>query len=308
MNDYDSHTDIFQPVLLLGLLANYNKFEFQNPYQLRLDDFVNEATFQKIIKGAGTTCALLRNSYVAIQDDLPEGWTWSSTLSFFGLGILARGGKSNLQQPSAEEAAKEFRMLYVEHLPFFPCVATADFANNIDRPTAEAAVLLSIYDFINSNKLFGLSLVSLVPEKRSEESPFASFLSLTSYLLQHAYRSTRVSLYSALALFSLRIVVEDPVLCKQICSDDRKRPVRLCRQRPPYLPLTHGDRVLAVVIFDMMIDAINHNLRRTLDVPLYRYGVFFLRSFRTAMPLTLYFLSLQPRYIHPSSPPHLRII
>ena len=111
MNDYDSHTDILEPILLLGLLANYNKFEFQNPYQLRLDDFVNEATFQKIVKGTGTSCALLRNAYVAIQDDLPEGWTWSSTLAFFGLGVLARGRKSNLQQPNAEEAAKQFRTL-----------------------------------------------------------------------------------------------------------------------------------------------------------------------------------------------------
>jgi hypothetical protein len=108
-----------------------------------------------------------------------------------------------------------------------------------------------------------------MPEKRNEESPFSSFLSLTSYLLQHAYRSERVTQYAEMNLFTLRILVEDPVLCKRICSDDNKRTVRLCRQRQPYLPLVAGERVLATVIFDIMIDTISHNLRRRLDANLY---------------------------------------
>jgi hypothetical protein len=45
--------------------------------------------------------------------------------------------------------------------------------------------------------------------------------------------------------------------------------VRLCRQRQPYLPLVRGDRVFAASILDTMIDGINHNLRRRLDVELY---------------------------------------
>src|SRR5437667_10254010 len=64
------------------------------------------------------------------------------------------------------------------------------------RPSPEAAVLLAVYDFNNANKLLGSILVSSMPNERSEESPFASFLSLTSYLLQHAYRSTRVTRYA----------------------------------------------------------------------------------------------------------------
>lgn len=113
-----------------------------------------------------------------------------------------------------------------------------------------------------------------MPEKRTEESSFASFLSLTSYLLQHAYRSARVGQYGELALFTLHIIVEDPVLCKRICSDDTKRAVRLCRQRQPYLPVVQGDRVLATVIFDIMIDTISHNLRKRLDANLYWYAGF----------------------------------
>lgn len=45
--------------------------------------------------------------------------------------------------------------------------------------------------------------------------------------------------------------------------------VRLCRQRSPYLPSARGDRVFAASLLDTMIDGINHNLRRRLDVELY---------------------------------------
>lgn len=111
MNDTDTQMHIFEPFLLLGLLANYNKFEIQNPYQLRLDDFVNETTIQKIVKGAGTTCGLLRNAYVAVQDDMPEGW--STNFALFVFRAFVRGGKSSNQQLTPEETAKQFAMLYV---------------------------------------------------------------------------------------------------------------------------------------------------------------------------------------------------
>lgn len=119
--------------------------------------------------------------------------------------------------------------------------------------------------------MFGYHLINLMPEKSNEEAPFSSFLSLTSYLLQHAYRSPRVAHYAELGLFTLRILAEDPTLCKQLCSEDVKRKVRLCRQRQPHLPPVSGDRVLATAIFDIVIDTITHNLRRRLDVNIYRY-------------------------------------
>lgn len=144
-----------------------------------------------------------------------------------------------------------------------------------------------------------------MPEKRSEESPFSCFLSLSSYLLQHAYRSPRVAQYGELALFCLRILVEDPVLCKQMCSDEYKRPVRLCRQRPPHLPLVKGDRILVTVIFDMMVDTINHNLRRALDVNLYRYVC--QTSFSHVQKSAINVLH-QQRYIHYFPSPHLRLV
>lgn len=144
--------------------------------------------------------------------------------------------------------------------------------NNI-RPAHQAAIFLATYDFTNANKLFGYHLIHATPEKSNEESPFATYLSVTSYLLQHAYRSPRVADYAELNLFTLRILTEDSALCKLLCSEDEKRKIRLCRQKQPYLPPVTGDRVLATAIFDMMIDTISHNLRRRLDASLYRYFI-----------------------------------
>ncbi|KAL3427144.1 hypothetical protein PVAG01_00653 [Phlyctema vagabunda] len=247
IQDSDTTARAFEPFVLLGLLANYNKFESQNPYRLRLDDFVNEVIIQKIIRSVGSTCTTARGKYIEIQEDLPEGWSFGSTLSLLGLGSIAPGGSRPTTPAIDPELAKEL------------------FAK---LPGNEAAVLLATYDFAHANKLFCHNLVTL-PAEKGVEAPISSFLSLTSYLLQHAHSSHRTTLYSHLNLITLRLLIEDQVLCKRICSEESKMPVRLCRQRQPYLPLIRSDRVLAVCMLDIMIDGINHNLRRRLDVDLY---------------------------------------
>jgi hypothetical protein len=136
-------------------------------------------------------------------------------------------------------------------------------------PGPEAAILLATYDFAHANKLFCFNFTSVPADSKQGEPPISSFLSLTSYLLQHSYTSSRTSQYSHLNLLTLRLLVEDQVLCKRICSDESKMAIRLCRQRQPYLPPVRGDRVLATSILDIMIDGINHNLKRRLDVELY---------------------------------------
>lgn len=87
-------------------MANYNKFEFQNPYQLRLNDFVNESTIQRVIECVGYTCQALRSDYIDIQDDLPEGWTFSNTLNMIGLGAIVPGPKPERKPVYDAETAK----------------------------------------------------------------------------------------------------------------------------------------------------------------------------------------------------------
>ncbi|KAK3386409.1 hypothetical protein B0H63DRAFT_467739 [Podospora didyma] len=247
IQDADTPARIAAPFTLIGLLANYNKFEFQNPYQMRLNDFVNEEVIRKIIKSVGYTCQTLRREYVDVQDDLPEGWTLVSTLNMIGLGAIAPGGKPPQKPVYDVEMAKKM------------------FA---ELPGEDAAILLATYDFTHANKLFCSNFVTLPPEK-GEEQPFAGFISLTSYLLQHAHLSQRTTLYCHLNLMVFRLLIEDTDVCKRMCSEESKVAVRLSRQRSPYLPLVRGERVMATAVMDTMVDALNHNLRRRLDVSLY---------------------------------------
>jgi hypothetical protein len=113
IQDADDTFLAYEAFTLLGLLANYNKFESQNPYRLRLEDFVNEATIQKVIRAIGQESAELRSAYVEIQEDLPEGWTLSSTLSMIGLGKIAPGAKAATPTIDPETAKEMFLKLYV---------------------------------------------------------------------------------------------------------------------------------------------------------------------------------------------------
>ncbi|KAL8762373.1 MAG: hypothetical protein Q9194_007560, partial [Teloschistes cf. exilis] len=236
---------VLEPFLLLGLLANYNKFEFRNPYRLKLEDFVNEAAIQKIIRGLGAICSQSRDQYAAVQDDIGEGWTWSSTLKYIGLGVLAPS-RSSTPTRNAEETKDQFAEL----------------------PDSDASILLAAYDFINANKLFCYNFVSRAGESKFE-SPFSAFLSLTSYILNHAYRSPRATLYGLLNLTVLRILIEDQNACTKIFDPNFAISVRFCRQRQPFLPSSPKPRPAAAAILDIALDAINHNLRRRLDIPLY---------------------------------------
>lgn len=119
IQDSDSPDKVLEPFTLLGLLANYNKFEFQNPYQLRLNDFVNEASIQRIVRCVGQTCSSLRGQYLDILEDLPEGWSLSHTLSMIGLGKITPGARPNQPPNHDSEAAKQmFAKLSVVLVPF----------------------------------------------------------------------------------------------------------------------------------------------------------------------------------------------
>jgi hypothetical protein len=111
--DCDDSLQATPALYLLGLLVNYNKFEFQNPYRLRLDDFVNDGIIQKMIASFGATCSALRDAYIAVQDDMPEGWTLGSTLNYFSFGVLAQASRPSTPTPAPEEAKSLFASLYV---------------------------------------------------------------------------------------------------------------------------------------------------------------------------------------------------
>ncbi|KAK4555646.1 hypothetical protein LTR86_007399 [Recurvomyces mirabilis] len=233
-----------ETILLTGLLANYGKFESHNQYRIRFADFVNDAAVIRIVESISSTCDLLRARYIAIQDDTPASWSVASTLSYVGLGSLA--GAKPAPPTLSEEQQRE---LFTE------------------QPGSETATLLTMYDFVQSNKLFCNRFVSQPALEKTETAPFSTFVSFSSYLFQHAYRSARASSYAYLSLLTLLILIEDPAIAKLLC--DTTAPVRLCRQRPPFLPLPRADRPYAAAILDLLTDGINHNLRKRLDIAFY---------------------------------------
>ncbi|KAK6360266.1 hypothetical protein TWF730_006414 [Orbilia blumenaviensis] len=262
INDPATASMSFEPFVLLGVLANYNKFEIQNSYQLRLADFVNETSIRQIVYTIGAASARCREDYIAVQDDAPEGWSFGSVLSLMGLGgILAATGLSKSRPPSSNGQKVDPDVDVVKQ----------SFAQ---LPGLRAAILLGTYDFVNTNKLFAFTFISSRPSSASESSqkiepPFVAYISLTSYITHHAHRTTRSSLYARLNLLVLRALVEDNTICKRLAHDDLKSEVRLCRHRQPYLPTTRGDRHLILAIMDVALDGANHNLRKKLDVELY---------------------------------------
>ncbi|KAL8838250.1 MAG: hypothetical protein Q9176_005179 [Flavoplaca citrina] len=241
--------DAIETVIRSGGSANYNKFEFRNPYRAKFEDCVNEAAIQKIVQGLGTGYSSSRDHYVAIQEDIEEGWTLSNTLKYIGLGVLApsRSSTPTRNAPSVDDSKDLFSAL----------------------PENDACILLSTYDFSHANKLFASTFIAHSTATSKKESPFSAFLSLTSYIVHHAYRSPRSTLYGHINLITLRILLEDQSLCTKIFSPDNSTSVRLCRQRPPFLPKTSSSRPLAATILDISIDTITHNLRRRLSIPLY---------------------------------------
>lgn len=98
---------VLEPLVLLSLLANYNKFEFQNPYQLRLNDFINEGAISTIVNCIGIASQVIRADYIDVQDDLPEGWTFTNALGMLGLGAIAPGSKQEKKPIYDAEIAKQ---------------------------------------------------------------------------------------------------------------------------------------------------------------------------------------------------------
>lgn len=140
------------------------------------------------------------------------------------------------------------------------------------RPGPDAATILSVYEFALANDAFCSQLISSPAANKTQATPFSLFLSLASYLYSHAYRTVRVSLYAYLMTTILLIMVEDPSTAKQLC--EIAAPVRLCRQRSPYLPISKGERPYAASVIDALIDSINHNLLRRLNTGLYMCVIF----------------------------------
>jgi hypothetical protein len=104
-------------------------------------------------------------------------------------------------------------------------------------------------------------------DDKGQATPFSNFISFSSYLCQHAYRNSRSASYAYLTVLVLLVLVEDVVAMRSLCETSSQ--VRMCRQRPPYLPTPKADRPYISAILDVLVDGLNHNLKKRLDTKFY---------------------------------------
>lgn len=108
----------------------------------------------------------------------------------------------------------------------------------ICRPSAQTALLLPLYDLINTNSYFINTLVNTCAsidaelkdgEPHSKATLLSSLLSFASYLFQHN-RTDRTNTYSRLLLSTFLRLMEENAIMKYIARDGSAASVRLCRQ------------------------------------------------------------------------------
>jgi hypothetical protein len=66
-------------------------------------------------------------------------------------------------------------------------------------------------------------------------------------------------------------LVEESSIAKILCETSSH--VRMCRQKPPFLPVVKGERPYIATIIDLVVDGINHNVRKRLDTKFYRQSI-----------------------------------
>ncbi|CAG8794811.1 19693_t:CDS:10 [Gigaspora margarita] len=203
----------YEAIMLLGILANYNKHESKNPYMTKITEIKDESVFQKILDVVASTCKKCRNHYIEIQDD-DETYKYSvsSALSY----IIPWG--STKEQPDITDPEQAFTIV---------------------------AILLVFYDFVNNNKGFVIYISKSIAESETslDGHSFLDFLSFASYLVQHN-RSARTANYIKLLLFVMLILTEDVTFDSRISDGRKSFYVRLCRQRQPLLPSVKNPRPL----------------------------------------------------------------
>ncbi|CAG8599254.1 9681_t:CDS:10 [Acaulospora morrowiae] len=275
INEYFMKNEIFEPlskiimlpetshvafdgIMLLGILANYNKHESKNPYLLKISEIRDEAFLQKIMETVASICLRCRSQYIDIQDDdETHKYSVNSVLSYVGT-FLPWGGNGDNTRKKINDPDPELSFGRL--------------------PPADIAILLILYDLVNNNRRFVAHLAKSITENDNKSNdqtssdndgvPVIDFLSFSSYLLQHN-RSVRTAGYSKITLLILTILLEDEMFNENICDERKIYCVRLCRQRAPILASIKTPCPLACTILDISIGFINHNMKKRLATDLF---------------------------------------
>lgn len=156
----------FESTLLLGLLANFRKYEARNPYGVRIEDFVEDGVMsvsrvclrewvrrvpltdvephlQRIIDVVLTVSHRARDSYIAITDDSPPSFVASLTSLVFSFRITELLGGFSMSLPPAPSptSAKQPTIASVPNTPSLKGKEKED-VNGSAAPTPIASPVL----------------------------------------------------------------------------------------------------------------------------------------------------------------------
>ena len=135
--------------------------------------------------------------------------------------------------------------------------------DSIPTQTEPSPILFALYELLYSNKAFGPLFL------KSDQLP--TFITFISYLATYMHESPRTRLYAKCSLLCTRLLFDDPTVLAQLNHHHAK--IRICRHRPPVLPEITSARPLSTGILDVLISFLDHNLRKRLDIDVYRLTI-----------------------------------
>ncbi|EIN13968.1 hypothetical protein PUNSTDRAFT_58448 [Punctularia strigosozonata HHB-11173 SS5] len=236
----------FEATLLLSLLCNYHKPEASklNPYVQRLKKLDDSEIMQKIY---WSTNFALNAAVKAYQDILPD------------------------ESPTMLASVGTF--LATMRLDRAPSPTTAGSARRALRnhPIEGAAIAFALLDLIRENHSFSSFVVTHAPSDNRIAPLPQTVLSLSSYVLTHASSSMsdRALAYAQLTMNIMFTWSGDVETMRLFCGPSTSA-IRLCRQREPRLPQASVKRPLVCAMLDCSSLWLRHNLRKRLDVVIYR--------------------------------------
>ncbi|KAF9786843.1 hypothetical protein BJ322DRAFT_1052283 [Thelephora terrestris] len=239
----DTQKYTFEAITLLALLANFHKSDaaHQNPYIAQIKQTQSCELLQAIAWAANFAVGTVVKQYQELSDDTPPcpKITLGSIVTMFKPDRVFTDPPKGL------------------------------FAK---QPIEAAAVLLPVFEFLDNNKSFADVLVKpFTQEDDSQEHVLVlSLVTASSYILTHATSSAspRAVAYAHLSLNILLRLVQNPKISSAFCQP-RSRPIRLCRQRIPLLPIVTGPRPPMCAVLDSCVLWLRHNLHKKLEVNCY---------------------------------------
>ncbi|KAF8426132.1 hypothetical protein L210DRAFT_3566254 [Boletus edulis BED1] len=144
------------------------------------------------------------------------------------------------------------------------------------QPTEASVSLLPLFEFLFFNPLFTQVFTDTAHTDNGETTtpriPHLSHnvLSLSSYLLTHGASSAspRAMAYANLAMNTLLIVAENSRATDVFCGRS-VQPIRLRRQRLPWLPTSASTRPPICALLDCCVLWLRHNLHKRLEIYTY---------------------------------------